>query len=52
MILEYEPLLITLDYQQRHICTGPETTVDDSYEPLQMTFYIVVSEKVTAHARQ
>jgi hypothetical protein len=38
-----EPLLITLDYQQWHTCNGSETITDDSYEPLQMTFSVVVS---------
>jgi hypothetical protein len=34
--------LITLDYQQRLICNGLETVTDGSYEPLQMTFSVVV----------
>jgi hypothetical protein len=29
-------------YQQRHIGSGSETVTDGSYEPLQMTFYVVV----------
>jgi hypothetical protein len=37
-----EPLLITLDYQQRVICSGSETTTNDSFELLQMTFSVVV----------
>jgi hypothetical protein len=37
-----EPLLIILDYQQRHTCSVSETVSDDNYEPLQMTFSIVV----------
>jgi hypothetical protein len=39
-----EPLLITLDYQQRQICSGAKIITDDSYEPLQMIFSIVVCE--------
>jgi hypothetical protein len=39
-----EPLLIILDYQQRVICSGSETTSDDSLESLQMTFFVVVDE--------
>jgi hypothetical protein len=54
MILELEPLLISIinsgyrtatdnGYQQRHICSSSETITDDSYEPLQMTFSVVVT---------
>jgi hypothetical protein len=37
-----EPLLIILDYQQQLICSGLETATDGSFEPLQMTFSVVV----------
>jgi hypothetical protein len=37
-----ESLLITLDYQQWVICSVLETTTDDSFKPLQMTFFVVV----------
>jgi hypothetical protein len=31
-----------MDYQQWLICSGSKITTDGSYEPLQMTFSIVV----------
>jgi hypothetical protein len=37
-----ELLLITLDYQQRHICSGSEITIDGCYKPLQVNFSVVV----------
>jgi hypothetical protein len=40
-----QPLLITLDYQQRHTCSGSEIASDGNYEPLQMTFFVVVFTK-------
>jgi hypothetical protein len=30
-------------YRQRHICNGSETATNDSFEPLQMIFSIVVN---------
>jgi hypothetical protein len=35
-----------MDYQQRLIYSGSETTTDGSYEPLQMTFSVVVWDDV------
>jgi hypothetical protein len=37
-----EPLLITLDYQQRVICSGSEIVADSSFKTLQMTFSVAV----------
>jgi hypothetical protein len=34
--------LITLDYRQRVICSGSKIVTDDSFEPLQITFPVVV----------
>jgi hypothetical protein len=36
-----QQLLLLMD-QQRHTCNSSETISDGSYEPLQMTFSIVV----------
>jgi hypothetical protein len=41
-VFAVEPLLIILDYQQRHTCSGSETASNGNLEPLQMTFSIVV----------
>jgi hypothetical protein len=38
-----EPLLIILGYQQWHIYNGSENATDDSFGPLQMTFFVVVT---------
>jgi hypothetical protein len=54
VILELELLLMPIissgsetatdnGYRQRHICNGSETTTNDSFEPLQMIFSIVVN---------
>jgi hypothetical protein len=52
MILKLEPLLIPIissgsgtatnnGYQQRHNCSGSKRITNDSFEPLQMTFFVV-----------
>jgi hypothetical protein len=54
VILEKEPLLIPIissGSQQWLICSGSETATDASFEPLQMTFSVVVAvnEAEVAH---